>query len=143
MPHIEEVNRIIEVLVSIGVHVKWLDNNDLEIKPPAKLKLDQMDVAAGRKTRTIIMFMGPLMHLFKEFDIPFAGGCKLGERTVRPHLIALENFGLTVGTVNGWYHCMSKPKSAGKIIMYEMSETACENALMAAQNAWQDGYKIG
>src|SRR3569833_47313 len=64
MPRIEEVNRIIEVLTSIGVKVRWLNNkNDLEIKPPARLKLDQMDVEAGRKTRTIIMFMGPLMHL--------------------------------------------------------------------------------
>src|SRR3982751_3706027 len=27
---IEEVNRLIEVLISIGVHVKWLPGNDLE-----------------------------------------------------------------------------------------------------------------
>jgi len=33
---IEEVNRIIEVLDSIGVKTKWLDNNDLEITPPAR-----------------------------------------------------------------------------------------------------------
>src|SRR5579884_3762021 len=41
---IEEVNRLIEVLVSIGVHVRWInDGNDLEIKPPEKLKLDNMN----------------------------------------------------------------------------------------------------
>src|SRR5690606_16002977 len=34
---IEEVNRIIEVLTSIGVKVKWLEgSNDLQITPPAK-----------------------------------------------------------------------------------------------------------
>ncbi|HEX4662732.1 MAG TPA: helix-turn-helix domain-containing protein, partial [Candidatus Saccharimonadales bacterium] len=89
VPRIEEVNRLIEVLVSIGVQVKWLKNNDLEIKPPKKLKLDNMDVEAGRKTRSIIMYMGPLMHLMREFRLPFAGGCKLGERTIRPHLYGL------------------------------------------------------
>lgn len=132
MPRIEEVNRIIEVLVSIGVHVRWLKDNTLEIKPPARLKLENIDEDAGRKTRTIIMFMGPLMHLLGEFKLPFAGGCKLGERTIRPHLYGLENFGLSVDTKTGWYHCTSKPKPAGKVVMYELSETACENILMAA-----------
>ena len=132
MPRIEEVNRILEVLTSIGVHVKWLDNNDLEIKPPAHLKLDKIDAEAGRKTRTIIMFMGPLLHQLSSFKIPFAGGCKLGERTVRPHLYALEEFGLSVDTQTGWYHCTSKPKNPGKIVMFETGETACENVLMAA-----------
>lgn len=132
MPRIEEVNRIIEVLTSIGVHVRWLENNDLEIKPPARLKMEALDAEAGRKTRTIIMFMGPLMHLMREFKIPFAGGCKLGERTVRPHLFALEKFGLSVDTTTGWYNCTSHPKNPGKVVMYELSETACENVLMAA-----------
>src|SRR4051812_46018682 len=33
VPKIEEVNRMIEVLESIGVSIKW-SGNDLEIKPP-------------------------------------------------------------------------------------------------------------
>jgi UDP-N-acetylglucosamine 1-carboxyvinyltransferase len=132
MPRIEEVNRIIEVFTSIGVHVKWLENNDLEIKPPAKLKLDNIDAEAGRKTRTIIMFMGPLMHLMKSFRIPFAGGCKLGERTIRPHLFALEEFGLKVDTETGWYNCTSNPKNPDKVVMYEPGNTPTENAIMAA-----------
>src|SRR5438270_9690839 len=60
---IEEVNRLIEVLASIGVHVRWTNGNDLEIKPPAKLKLDDMNKEAARKTRSVIMFIGPLMHV--------------------------------------------------------------------------------
>lgn len=133
MPRIEEVNRVIEVLVSIGVKVRWLnDKNDLEIKPPARLKLENIDAEAGRMTRTIIMFMGPLMHLKREFSIPFAGGCKLGERTITPHLYALQKFGLQVKTTNGWYRCISHPRAAGKVVQYEASDTACENTLMAA-----------
>ena len=33
---IEEVNRLIEVMESIGVKVRWLPGNTLEIKPPKK-----------------------------------------------------------------------------------------------------------
>src|SRR4249919_3720813 len=37
---IEEVNRILEVLNSIGVRTRWLNSdNDLEIVPPARLDL--------------------------------------------------------------------------------------------------------
>lgn len=133
MPRIEEVNRLIEVMVSMGVQVRWLgEHNDLEIKPPKKLKLDAIDAEAARKTRSVIMYMGPLMHLMKEFKLPYAGGCKLGERTVRPHLYALEAMGLSVETTTGWYRCVSQPRSPGKVVMYETSDTACENALMAA-----------
>jgi UDP-N-acetylglucosamine 1-carboxyvinyltransferase len=133
MPRIEEVNRLIEVLTSIGVHVKWLnDSNDLEIKPPKRFKFDSIDSGAGRKTRSIIMFMGALMHLTREFRLPFAGGCKLGERTIRPHLFALEEFGLSVDTTTGWYNCTSRPKNPGKVVMYESGNTPTENAIIAA-----------
>jgi UDP-N-acetylglucosamine 1-carboxyvinyltransferase len=38
-PRIEEVYRIIEVLESIGVKVRWLEGNDLEIRRPEVLDL--------------------------------------------------------------------------------------------------------
>lgn len=133
MPKIEEVHRLIEVMISIGVKVRWLNElGDLEIKPPTKFTMDKIDVEAGRKTRSVLMYMGPLMHLMKEFKIPFAGGCKLGERTIRPHLFALEAMGLTVHTTTGWYNCTSNPVNPGKIVMYESGNTPTENAIMAA-----------
>ncbi len=132
MPRIEEVNRLVEVLASIGVHARWLENNDLEIKPPARLQLENINEEAGRKTRSIIMFMGPLLHLLPEFNLPFAGGCELGERTIRPHLFGLEEFGLKVQATHGWYKCVSTPRAPGKVIMYELGDTPSENVLMAA-----------
>jgi UDP-N-acetylglucosamine 1-carboxyvinyltransferase len=133
MPRIEEVNRLIEVLNSIGVQTRWLnENNDLEIKPPATIKMDEINAEAGRKTRSVIMFMAPLMHMMKEFQIPYAGGCELGERTIRPHLYALNELGLNVETHAGWYTCTVKLKTADKIVMYESGDTATENAIMAA-----------
>ena len=42
-PRIEEVYRIIEVLESIGVQVKWLSGNDLEIRRPEKLALEKLN----------------------------------------------------------------------------------------------------
>lgn len=129
---IEEVNRLVEVLGSIGVQVKWIDN-DLEIKPPETFDLANMNKEAARKTRSVIMFIGPLMHLASEFDIPYAGGCELGRRTVLPHLYGLEEFGVGVFTKTGRYHVTSTPQTPARpVVLYESGDTTTENILMAA-----------
>lgn len=130
---IEEVNRLIEVLQSIGVYVKWLPGNDLLIKPPVKLDLSNINSTAAKKTRSVIMFMGPLMHHAAEFNIPYAGGCELGRRTVSAHLYALEEFGVGVFTKSGRYHVTSSPQLPSRsVVLYESGDTTTENILMAA-----------
>jgi UDP-N-acetylglucosamine 1-carboxyvinyltransferase len=131
-PRIEEVYRIIEVLESIGVKVKWLPGNDLEIHRPAKLNLDNLDKDAARKTRSVLMFLGPLLHEYKEFNIPYAGGCKLGSRTVEPHLYALEEFGVSIVATTGHYVVSVDKKKPDDIVLYESGNTVTNNVLMAA-----------
>lgn len=137
LARIEEVFRIIEVLNSIGVKTKWVNNRrDLEIVPPAKIKIDKLDVDAARKTRSVIMLMGPLLHKFSEFRLPYAGGCSLGSRTVEPHLQALDTFGLTVDAMcnSGFYEVSVAPLGSQdrKIILTERGDTVTENVVMAA-----------
>jgi UDP-N-acetylglucosamine 1-carboxyvinyltransferase len=131
---IEEVYRIIEVLQSIGVKIRWLnDKNDLEIIPPARLKLQDMDINAAKRTRTVLMLLGPLLHQYKDFKIPFAGGCDLGTRTVEPHMAGLSPFGLSIETMDECYHAtVSKKEVKGNILLAERGDTATENVLMAA-----------
>ncbi|MFZ1250725.1 MAG: UDP-N-acetylglucosamine 1-carboxyvinyltransferase [Candidatus Microsaccharimonas sp.] len=131
---IEEINRIIEVLQSIGFKVTWLnDDNDLEIVPPAKLQLDKMDVEAAKRTRTIIMFLGPLLHQYNDFKLPFSGGCNLGTRTVEPHMLGLGEFGLKVEATTDYYHATVKPRKIERpIVLIERGETVSENIIMAA-----------
>ncbi len=131
-PRIEEVYRIIEVLESIGVKIKWFENNDLEIRRPEKLNLAKMDVEAARKTRSVIMLLGVLMHDYEEFEIPYAGGCKLGTRTVAPHLYALEQFGVSVVAKSGRYQVTVEKQPAGHVVLYESGNTVTNNVLMAA-----------
>jgi UDP-N-acetylglucosamine 1-carboxyvinyltransferase len=143
LARIEEVNRIVEVLISIGVKARWLpDSNDLEITPPARLNLSGMDLEAARRTRTVIMFLGPLLHEFNEFRLPYVGGCDLGTRTVDPHLNALRAFGLNVNAKTGFYDVevdrSVSPSSA--IVLTERGDTVTQNAIMAA--ARHDGVTV-
>lgn len=131
MPRIEEVHRIIEVLQSIGVGVEW-NGNTVTITPPSKFDLKNIDVDAARKTRSIVMFIAPLVQKLNKFSLPQSGGCKLGSRTVRPHFYALEHFGVSIKATDDSFVVTRVAKTPEEIILYESGDTVTENALMAA-----------
>ena len=131
MPRIEEVKRLIEVLQSIGVQITW-EGSSVVITPPQKITLDTIDRVAAMKTRSILMFVGSLIHLFKEFELPQSGGCTLGLRTVRPHLMALEKFGVKITTSSDNYHVSHTALAPAEVVLYESGDTATINALLAA-----------
>ncbi len=128
---IEEVNRVIEIIESIGVSVKWIDKNSLIITPPKEFKMDKINVESAIKTRSVIMLIGPLIHLLPSFSIPHASGCKLGKRTISAHTYALEDLGVKIKTTNSAYQIESKKLKGADIVMYEAGDTACENILTA------------
>jgi len=131
VPHIEEVHRLVEVLRSIGVSCEWSDHT-LTITPPDVLSLDTIDKTAAARTRSILMFIGPLVHLFPTFDIPQSGGCTLGLRSVRQHLWALEPFGITIDTQTDRFQVSHDDLAPAEIVLYEASDTATINAMLAA-----------
>ena len=131
IPRIEEVHRLIEVLESIGVGITW-HGSDLTITPPKKFDLSRIDVEAARRTRSIVMFIGPLIHHLRSFSLPQSGGCKLGSRTVQPHFFALEHFGVDIKTTDDAFVVKTNPKNANEIILYESGDTVTENTLFAA-----------
>ena len=131
---IEEVNRIVEVLRSIGVEATWLDGNDLQLRPPAALDLAQLDEVAARRTRSVLLLLGPLLHRTPRFALPYAGGCQLGTRTVEPHKTALRPFGVKVVATEGSYQVERAAGVAPQrpVVLTERGDTVTENALMAA-----------
>jgi UDP-N-acetylglucosamine 1-carboxyvinyltransferase len=131
VPKIEEVHRLIEVLRSIGVTAEWNDH-DLTLIPPEKLSLETIDKVAAARTRSILMFIGPLLHQFKSFDIPQSGGCTMGLRSVRQHLWALERLGVSIEVLSDHFHVTHEELKPETIIMYEASDTATINSLLGA-----------
>lgn len=129
---IEEVYRVIEILESIGVNIKWIDDHSIKITPPKRFKIKNINKASAIKTRSIIMCIGPLVHILPSFSIPHASGCRLGKRTISAHTKALEELGIKIKTTNDSYDVTAKKLKAKEIVMYESGDTACENILMAA-----------
>jgi len=132
MPRIQEVERILELLASIGVKFSWKDKKTLQLNCSGKLHMETIDKRACRNTRASLLLLGALSARVKEFKLYKSGGCKLGKRTVKPHLFALEKFGVEVASKPGYYEVKNKRQRAGTVIMYEAGDTPTENAIMAA-----------
>jgi UDP-N-acetylglucosamine 1-carboxyvinyltransferase len=137
IPRIEEVNRILEVMRSIGITVTWTDSNTLIIQRPKVLDLDRIDKVAAGKTRTILMFIAPLMFDQTNFKLPNSQGCKLGKRTINPHIYGLETLGTKIEVTETDFVIDSTDLQANlnqerTIIMSEASDTGTEELLLAA-----------
>lgn len=131
VPKIEEVHRLVEVLRSIGVQATW-EGSTLTLTPPTALNLETIDSVAAIKTRSILMFIGSLIHHFASFTLPQSGGCTLGLRSIRQHLYALEKFGVAIDVRTDHYLITHETLHGGTIILFESSDTATINALLAA-----------
>jgi len=129
---IEEVFRVVEILESIGVAVKWINQNAVTITPPTKFNLENINVESALKTRSIVMLMGPLIHKLSSFSLPHAQGCHLGKRTIAAHIYALERLGVKIKTTAKNYEITARRLKPRDIVMYESGDTACENVLTAS-----------
>lgn len=130
-PKIEEVFRIAEVLESLGAKIEWQDQN-LVITPPKKINIGNIDKENASMTRSAIMLIGSLIHFSNNFKIPQAGGCRLGSRTVKPYLYALENLGVNIDTKSNYFEIKHNNLKNSEIILYEAGDTVTETSLMAA-----------
>ncbi len=132
MSRVEEVDRLIEVLSSIGVKFNWKDDYTLLIDSSEPLQMDKIDKEACANTRVSLLLFGALAAREKEYKLYRTGGCKLGQRTIRPHLYALEKFGVNVVSKQKYYEVKNSALKSQDIVMYESGDTATENAIMAA-----------
>ncbi len=139
IPRIEEISRMIEVFKSIGIGTDALPDPDtgekttLRITPPKKWDMTQINRESASKMRSVLMLLGSLVHYDKDFLLPHAGGCKMGARTIAAHRHGLEELGVNIEIRDDGYHVTNSGlKTDREIIMYEASDTATINVLIAA-----------
>lgn len=132
VPEIEEVKRIIEILESIGLKIKWAKKHTLEIINSGKINVKNINKESFIKTRSGLLLIGPLATILSRFTLPHSSGCQLGKRTVNPHIIALEHLGIRVACAKNGFDVKSINFKGAGFTMYESGDTTTENAIMAA-----------
>lgn len=133
VPKIEDVDKILRLVASAGAVVERPDNHTVIIDTTDGLKVDNLDKESAEKTRASLLLLGALSAQVKSYKLYKSGGCHLGERTVRPHLYALEKLGVHVASEGAYFSVRNeKPLHASTIVMYESGDTTTENAVLAA-----------
>ncbi len=134
IPRIRDVERMLDILRSLGAKAEWSGDHDVRVEArgadPASL-----DRKAMRSLRSSVLFMGPMLARFREVDLPEPGGCILGNRPLDTHLAALERLGADCRKDGDRYYLRADALAGSAITLPEFSVTATENAMMAAATA--------
>jgi UDP-N-acetylglucosamine 1-carboxyvinyltransferase len=131
IPLIEDVYRMLEILVSMGSEIRWLGKRKISIKNE-KIDPRKMDLMTVKKLRSSILLLGSLSARFDKFEFYRPGGCVIGARPLGTHFEALRKMGVDILQSEQGYSVMAKNRKCAKFTLGEMSVTATENAMMLA-----------
>ena len=96
IPDIIDINKLISLLISLGVKVEKLNSNKYSFKADNidldYLKSEQFKID-GKSLRGSIMIVGPLLARFGKAYIPRPGGDKIGRRRLDTHFEGLIKLG--------------------------------------------------
>ena len=95
MPHIRDVEEMIELIVALGVEVEWLGRNSVRIWA-ADVTGTRLDPELCTRIRASILLAGPLLARFGSADVPPPGGDVIGRRRIDTHLMAFAALGADV-----------------------------------------------
>lgn len=86
----------------------------------------------GKRMRSSIMLLGPLLGRMGEAIMCHPGGCSIGERPVDLHIKALRDLGASIQTEGETIHGVAARLVGGDIHLAFPSVGATENAVLAA-----------
>src|SRR5207244_6528235 len=131
VPHIRDVETMLELLAHLGAVVRWTGPNSVEVDA-ARAEPRELDPALCARIRASILLAGPVLARFGRVQLPPPGGDVIGRRRIDTHFLALERLGAEI-TVGDTYQLEAPRGLAGAdIFLDEPSVTGTENALMAA-----------
>ncbi|MDD3742204.1 MAG: UDP-N-acetylglucosamine 1-carboxyvinyltransferase [Lentimicrobiaceae bacterium] len=137
IPEIRDVNKLIELLSSMGVEVTKIATGRYTFKA-GNIDLEYLKSTDFRKKgaglRGSVMILGPLLARFRKGYIPHPGGDKIGRRRLDTHFTGLQKLGArfeSEGT-NNFYSIDATELKGCYMLLDEASVTGTANIVMAA-----------
>ncbi|MBL0145172.1 MAG: UDP-N-acetylglucosamine 1-carboxyvinyltransferase [Chitinophagaceae bacterium] len=136
IPHIIDVNLLIELLGDMGVKVNRTGSDTCIFKAD-NVDVDYLHSEAyhkkSGKLRGSVMLAGPMLARFKKAYIPKPGGDKIGRRRLDTHIIGFEKLGAQFSYhEDGFFHLTTTGLKGTLMQLDEPSVTGTANILMAA-----------
>ena len=132
VPHVEDVARMLEIVVAIGGKAERRKKDMIAITPPKKFNGD-LPRELMPKLRASLVLLGPLLARYKKVELPHPGGCNLGKRPINFFIEGFKEFGAKVIFKNDAYQ-FSAPQGLKGIhfIFPQISVTGTETLMLAA-----------
>jgi len=140
IPNIRDVNKLIDLIESIGVKVEKLNESSYAFTAK-DIDFNYLQTEEYREKsislRGSIMIIGPLLARFGKGYIPKPGGDKIGRRRVDTHFIGFEKLGakFEFSHKDNSYKVKGKNLQGAKMLLEEASVTGTANIIMTAMMA--------
>ena len=128
--YFEDVNNMINILVSLGANVEKYENI-LRIDCSSVNKYI-IPLELANKLRASVFWVGPILSRFKKARLAYPGGCSIGLRKIDIHLTCLQELGAKIIDKHGYITAYAENMKAGQVHMSFPSVGATENLIMAS-----------
>ncbi len=130
-PRIIDITYMIQILESLGCVVSWEDTHVLRIDA-SDITGSVIPKSYANKMRSSITLLGSLLSRKKSAEMPYPGGCVIGERPIGMHLHALTQMGVSIETEESRLYASVDRLTGAEVQFQKNSVGATENALLAA-----------
>ena len=140
IPNIIDVNRLMDLLESLGVYVNKITDNKYSFEA-SNISLDYMNTSdfeeKAKGLRGSIMIIGPLLSRFGFASVPKPGGDKIGRRKLDTHFEGLVKLGAKFKYDKNKYryNIIGKSLQGAYILLDQPSVTGTANIIMTASLA--------
>jgi UDP-N-acetylglucosamine 1-carboxyvinyltransferase len=130
VPHILDVETMLELVASTGASVERIGPNQVRIDPRG-LRRASLDPALCTRIRASVLLAAPLVARTGHCLLPPPGGDVIGRRRLDTHLLAFRSLGVHASFDRALELEVGRLRGA-PMFLDEASVTATENAVMAA-----------
>ena len=131
IPHIRDVVVLENILKHLGVDMKFIDNNIVEIDSSG-LNTYIVEHELVKEMRASYYLMGALLGRFKKAEIPFPGGCNFAPRPIDQHIKGFEALGAKVVIEQGIVKMHADRLIGTQVYLDTVSVGATINLMLAA-----------
>lgn len=129
VPRVNDVQKMLELVKTIGAEYAWTDTNQLAIDC-SELNSTTIDYSLTQKLHASILVVGPLAGRFGECAISLPGNDNLGPRPVDLHLKGFKLRGFHAHISNGQIMVKGRPNQDSVIYLDFPSVGATENLML-------------
>jgi UDP-N-acetylglucosamine 1-carboxyvinyltransferase len=134
VPHIRDVEALLQLVASTGAEVTEVEPNTMRIDP-RNVTRTALDPNLCAQIRGSVLLAGPLLARTGHCVLPAPGGDGIGRRRLDTHLVAFDALGVRSNFERGALELDADRLRGAQMFLDEASVTATENTIVAASLA--------